>query len=221
MTYLYNPVLTYMEAPHLEDEECKGKKLWRNLALSWTLNIPYAKMTFHLHTDSSELNISPDERLKTSENCRGVNHSKLFYIHNNHSSHSWAAEQFLRPFNLHRDWEILPPYSSGSVQPATSECSAHAPKQQALLQKDDRQLSSQTDRCLQPSCIKFMAHLHFSTLTHDVKFWVVFRIPWFSLWEVTALSKLYVGKKPQITLYIGLEALIKVLPVGTWICVFM
>lgn len=36
--------------------------------ISWTLNIPYAKMTFHLLcTDSSELNISPNERLKPSE----------------------------------------------------------------------------------------------------------------------------------------------------------
>lgn len=84
-------------------------------------------------------------RLKPSEDYRGVNHSKWFYIRN-HSSQSWAAEQFLRPFNLHRDCKILPPHTSGSVQPATSKCSSHASKEQeALLQKDDRQLSSQTD----------------------------------------------------------------------------
>lgn len=52
----------------MEDEECRGRKFWRNLALTWTLNIPYEKITFDLlHTDSSELNISPDERLKPRE----------------------------------------------------------------------------------------------------------------------------------------------------------
>lgn len=52
----------------MEDKARRGRKFWRNLALTWTLNIPYAKMTFHLlRTDSSELNISPNERLKPSE----------------------------------------------------------------------------------------------------------------------------------------------------------
>lgn len=37
----------------------------------------------------------------------------------------------------------------------------------------------------------------------------------------TALSRPHVGKEPQITPYTGLEALIKVLSVGTGIFVFM
>lgn len=45
-----------------------------------------------------------------------------------------------------------------------------------------------SNRCLQPSCIEFVACLHFGTLPHYFRFWVVFKTPSFSLWGPTSNS---------------------------------
>lgn len=87
-------------------------------------------------------------------------------LHTYQSSLSWTEKKFFWPSSLHRDCQILPFHSGWSVlQPGTSECSARASKEQdAVLQKDYRHLSSQTDVFI-PPCIHLVACLHFETLT--------------------------------------------------------